>query len=315
MARPTYEEATQFDNNDLYAILISGQNKDGTDWDGLLVRGSVDVDTSLLATEDTLQQVYADTTEIKNLAQEIANSNAVIQTNTDNIADVESNTGNILTEIQALNAKDFATETTQSNIKTGIDTANATLSTINNSASGAETNTGLIHTDTASIDTKMSTLIGYVDEVETKLSDANSNAGSTSDAAITSDTTGTISAKLRGIVKMIADVIAGTSFFFVKTQSSNTSIGDGHKEVTTAGTQVTLAASTACKSVIIEAYRSNTGVIQVGGSTVNNSETAGTGTGATLLAGDSIPIDIDNLSKIYINSTVNGEGVRFTYFN
>lgn len=96
------------------------------------------------------------------------------------------------------------------------------------------------------------------------------------------------------------------------TQGAITNIGHGSKTVTTAGTDVALAASTPCKKVIIEAYELNTGRIAVGGSGVD--ATQATGTGITLGAKDTITIEIDNLADIYIDSTASGEGVRFTYF-
>lgn len=92
-----------------------------------------------------------------------------------------------------------------------------------------------------------------------------------------------------------------------------TAIGDGRKIVTTAGTRVALAASTECKKVNIQAESDNTGAIVVGGANVIAS--LATRRGTVLEAGDSIEIEIDDLSKIYIDSTVNGDGVTFTYSN
>ena len=91
-----------------------------------------------------------------------------------------------------------------------------------------------------------------------------------------------------------------------------TGIGHGVKVVTTAGTHVALASSTTCKKVDIQAQTDNTGLIAVGGSEVD--ATIATGTGIILEAGDVYSIEIDNLADIYIDSTVSGEGVRFTYF-
>lgn len=91
-----------------------------------------------------------------------------------------------------------------------------------------------------------------------------------------------------------------------------TGIGHGVTTVTTAGTDVVLAGSTACKRAIIQSQTDNTGLIAVGASGVD--ATVATGTGIILYPGDSIEIDIDNLADIYIDSTVNGEGVRYTYF-
>lgn len=101
----------------------------------------------------------------------------------------------------------------------------------------------------------------------------------------------------------------------VTATTNQTTVGHGHKEVTTAGTDVVLAGSTACKRVTIQAYLANTGKIAVGGSGVDASATIGTGTGALLSAGESISFDIANLDAIYIDSTINGEGVRYIYQN
>jgi len=89
-------------------------------------------------------------------------------------------------------------------------------------------------------------------------------------------------------------------------------LGDGRKTVTKAGTAEKLVDTpTSCRWVIIIAEEDNTGTIVVGTSTVV--ATKATRRGAPLNAGDSIMILIDDLSKIYIDSTVDGEGVTFIY--
>ena len=88
-------------------------------------------------------------------------------------------------------------------------------------------------------------------------------------------------------------------------------IGHGVKTVTTAGTDVVLATSLGVRWVCIQAQTDNTGVIAVGASGVD--ATVATGTGVALAAGESITLPIDDLANIYIDSTVNGEGVRYTY--
>jgi len=88
--------------------------------------------------------------------------------------------------------------------------------------------------------------------------------------------------------------------------------GDGVKTVTTAGTDEALAGSTACKKVDIQAQTDNTGLIAVGFTGVDATEA--TGTGVILYAGDTYSLEIDNLSDIYIDSTEDGEGVRFVYY-
>ena len=85
--------------------------------------------------------------------------------------------------------------------------------------------------------------------------------------------------------------------------------GIGAKNVTTAGTAVALAAATPCTSVLIQAKRSNGGRIYVGGSTIANDDTGG----VFLETGDVMSIDTTDLSNIYLNSTVSGEGVTYIY--
>ena len=106
-----------------------------------------------------------------------------------------------------------------------------------------------------------------------------------------------------------SDVAAGNA---VPTTHSVTGIVDGLKVVTTAGTDVALSTSTACKKVDIQAQTDNTSVIAVGATGVD--ATVATGTGVILNAGDVYSLEIDNLNDVYIDSLVDGEGVRFTYF-
>lgn len=75
--------------------------------------------------------------------------------------------------------------------------------------------------------------------------------------------------------------------------------------VTTAGTRVALAGSTSIKSVSVKALSTNTGKIYLGNSTVASTN------GMQLDAGDSATVEIDNLSKVFIDSDVNGEGVTY----
>jgi len=87
---------------------------------------------------------------------------------------------------------------------------------------------------------------------------------------------------------------------------------DGVTVVSTAGTHVELASSTVCNKVDIQAQTDNTGLIAVGFDAVDATEA--TGTGVILYAGDTYSLEINNLNLIYIDSTVSGEGVRYTYF-
>ena len=90
-----------------------------------------------------------------------------------------------------------------------------------------------------------------------------------------------------------------------------TTIANGRKVVTTAGTAVVLAASTSCTKVDISAETDNTGIIVVGGSGVIAA--LATRQGVPLNAGDTYSLDITNLTTVYIDSTVNGDGVSYSY--
>ncbi len=85
-------------------------------------------------------------------------------------------------------------------------------------------------------------------------------------------------------------------------------IGDGSKAVTTAGTAVQLTATlTPCKKVIITGSSSATGKIYIGGSGVSSS------TGTFIYSSQTLQLDIDDVSKVYIDTDVNGEGIQYTY--
>lgn len=89
-------------------------------------------------------------------------------------------------------------------------------------------------------------------------------------------------------------------------------IGVGRKVVTTAGTRVQLSTvAVKCRSVSITAETDNTGVMTVGGSTVIAA--LATREGIPLAAGATTTLDINNLSVIYLDTTVSGDGVTYAY--
>lgn len=91
-----------------------------------------------------------------------------------------------------------------------------------------------------------------------------------------------------------------------------TSFGDGRKVVTTATTEVPLVtAKTLVQVVDITAETDNTGTITVGASTVVDA--TATRRGTPLNAGDVLTLYNVDLSEIYIDSSVNGDGVTFSY--
>jgi hypothetical protein len=89
-------------------------------------------------------------------------------------------------------------------------------------------------------------------------------------------------------------------------------IGDNRVVVTTAGTRVPLASSsTPARSVSITALEGNTGKVVVGGATVVAA--LATRRGTPLAAGDTVTLDINDLSKVNVDAMVNGEGVSYSY--
>lgn len=89
-------------------------------------------------------------------------------------------------------------------------------------------------------------------------------------------------------------------------------INEGRKAIAADNTAVALvASSTKCKQLFITAEVDNTEPVVIGGSAVVYNPT-GSRTGKLLYAGDSITIDINDVSKVYINGKAN-DGVTFTY--
>lgn len=97
---------------------------------------------------------------------------------------------------------------------------------------------------------------------------------------------------------------AGT-FAVQSTTDTPTTIYNGKKTVTTAGTRVTLASSQAVKSVVIKALAANTGIIYVGDALVASTN------GFALAAGETVGLDIANLATVNLDSSVNGESVTY----
>ena len=95
--------------------------------------------------------------------------------------------------------------------------------------------------------------------------------------------------------------------------ASGVPVGDNRKIVTTAATAEQLSTRVQCQTVCITAETDNTGIIVVGGTTVVAA--LATRRGIPLAAGDSVEISTDSPSNIWIDSTVSGDGVTFTYIN
>lgn len=80
----------------------------------------------------------------------------------------------------------------------------------------------------------------------------------------------------------------------------------GKVTVTTAGTRVELIGSTtAIQSVTVKALSTNSGTIYVGNSGVSSSN------GFQLAAGDTISLDLVDLSTVYIDASANTQSVTY----
>jgi hypothetical protein len=86
---------------------------------------------------------------------------------------------------------------------------------------------------------------------------------------------------------------------------------DGRKEVAVAGTAEKLSTDTTpIARVTVQAETNNTGVIVVGNSTVVAA--AATRRGVALNAGDAFTINVNELTNVWLDTTVNTDGVTFT---
>ena len=90
-------------------------------------------------------------------------------------------------------------------------------------------------------------------------------------------------------------------------------VGTGRKVVASAGTAEAIStADITINKVIVTAETDNTGIIVVGGSGVVAS--LSTRQGTPLSAGASVTLPVNRLTGVYIDATVTGDGVTFTYF-
>jgi len=108
--------------------------------------------------------------------------------------------------------------------------------------------------------------------------------------------------------------VSPTAGLPVSVTSANTTVTDGRTVVTTAGTRVALASSTACKEVVITAETDNTGIVVVGAAATVVAALA-TRRGIPLSAGDSVVMQTDNLADLGLDSTVSTDGVTYVAFS
>lgn len=83
-----------------------------------------------------------------------------------------------------------------------------------------------------------------------------------------------------------------------------TTLDNNQRTVTTAGARVQLQTQ-ACLGVTVKAKSANTGLIYVGDSGVTSAN------GHILAAGDAVSLAIDNVNRLWIDASVDGEGVSW----
>lgn len=92
----------------------------------------------------------------------------------------------------------------------------------------------------------------------------------------------------------------------VLTVAAAAAVVHGQKTIGAAGTEEALASSTALAAgVRVKALHANTGWVYVGAYPVTST------TGFVLDAGEEVFIEVDNLADVFIDVSVNGEGVSY----
>ena len=87
-------------------------------------------------------------------------------------------------------------------------------------------------------------------------------------------------------------------------------LSGGRKVNVTGGTRVQLSSTEApCNAIIIQALRSNVGNVAVGGSDVSIS--VGSENGLVLAPGQTITLNVNNITRIWIDAANNTEGVNY----
>ena len=86
-----------------------------------------------------------------------------------------------------------------------------------------------------------------------------------------------------------------------------TIVGNGVTSVPTAGSAVQLASTSSIKSVTVRALSTNTGLIYIGSSSVSLAN------GFELSPQETVSIDINDPSKLWLDTQTNGNGVSYIY--
>lgn len=127
--------------------------------------------------------------------------------------------------------------------------------------------------------------------------------GAKADAAVTDPTaSASLVAVLKGIIKQLQ---GGGSVYNLVQEQGKSAIYPQNVTVTVAGTPVQFAAR-ACTQIVIIPYKTNTGTILIGSSTVD--ALSSPQVGLPLEVGGSMTFTITNANLLYVDAEVSGEG-------
>ena len=90
---------------------------------------------------------------------------------------------------------------------------------------------------------------------------------------------------------------------------AGTTIYNGQTTIGVAGSAAVVKSTTTIKSITVKALVTNTGIVYVGDSSVDNTN------GYELEAGESISLDVSDTASVYVDVSVNGEGVSYIAIN
>ncbi len=172
-----------------------------------------------------------------------------------------------------------------------------------------DTKTGSLTETAPTTDTASSGLNGRLQRIAQRITSLITALGSPFQAGGSIGNTSFIATQATAANLNVAAVLNAETTKVIGTVNANvnapTTILNGKTTVSTAGSRTTLAGATTCKSVTIKALSTNTGFIYVGNSTVTSAN------GFQLLAGDTVSLDIADLTTVNIDSSVNGEGCTY----
>lgn len=163
--------------------------------------------------------------------------------------------------------------------------------------------------------TTLQSAVGTVSSAVAALQGASTCDFTTLEAAVSALSTAIVLAAGTAVIGKVrlasaeGDELSDDTYNAVKTlESAPSSIVHGSTVVANAGTAVALAASADIREAIVTAKDTNTGYIYLGNSGVTSSNYI-----KRLVASEEFVLPIDNPDKVYLDCSVDGEGVVYGY--